>query len=181
MTFDIACAGLALCFALFGLFRGLVRQVFGVIGFVGGLVAARLFAGQLGDLVAPQLQLSKPVAAAACAIAIFIVCEIAATLLGGLVRASLGAFTGAVDRLGGAALGLAKGVLVIWAVASLFGLLHRRAPEVEKRIPFLARLDLAHSRAVAASADVSALGPYEDQLKQAERRLRQRSQKAVRD
>ena len=174
MTFDLVCGGVALLFLLLGMMRGLVRQLFGVIGFVGGLVAARFLAGPLADVLGPLVGLSRPAAAAACAIALFILCEIAFKVVGNLLHERLGTFTGAVDRVSGAGLGFVKGVLVAWALASLFGLLHRHAPGMEQRLPALARLELAHSRAIEASADASALGSYEDQLRDAHRTLQKK-------
>lgn len=164
MTFDRACAVIALAFVLFGLFRGLLRQLFGLGGLIGGIVAARLLAGPVGVRVGPLAGLSAPVATAACAVALFAVCEIFAHALGTLAHDHLGTVTGAVDKVGGALVGFAKGLLVVWAAASLFGLLHERAPELERRLPLLSGMDLAHSRAVELSRERSALGPYQDAL-----------------
>jgi len=38
VTFDLVCGGVALLFLLLGMMRGLVRQLFGVVGFIGGSV-----------------------------------------------------------------------------------------------------------------------------------------------
>ncbi|GAC1343566.1 MAG: hypothetical protein NVS2B9_03810 [Myxococcales bacterium] len=148
MTFDRACAVVALAFALVGLFRGLLRQLFGLGGLVGGIVAARVLAEPLGVHLGPLAGLTAPVATAACAFALFVIFGIFAHTLGGLAHDRLGTFTGVVDKMGGAVAGLAKGLLVVWAIATLFGLLHQRAPELERRLPLLSALDLAHSRAV---------------------------------
>ena len=43
MIFDLFCLALIALFAVLGLWRGLLRQIFGIIGFVGGIVLARLF------------------------------------------------------------------------------------------------------------------------------------------
>lgn len=165
MTFDLACAGVVFLLLVWGAIRGLVRQLSGVVGFAAGLVAARYLAWPLSEPLAPPLHLSRAVAAAACAIALFLACEIAFKVVGSALHQRLGTFTGAVDRMGGGVLGLVKGVLVAWAVASLFGLLHRHAPGTERRVPALAQLDLDHSRAIEASAQASALGIAEEGLR----------------
>jgi uncharacterized membrane protein required for colicin V production len=162
VTFDRACAVVALVFVLIGLFRGLLRQVLGLAGLVGGILAARVLAAPLGVLLGPLVGLSQAVATAATAVALFIVCMIFAHALGNRAHDHLGTVSGAVDKLGGAGVGLLKGLLVVWALASLLGLLHERAPQMERRLPLLAGLDLSHSRAIALSRDQSALGPYEE-------------------
>ena len=50
--FDLFCLVLVLLFAVWGAFRGLLRQIFGLIGFVGGIVLARLWAQSFGDAFA---------------------------------------------------------------------------------------------------------------------------------
>jgi uncharacterized membrane protein required for colicin V production len=162
VTFDRACAVVALAFVLVGLFRGLLRQVFGLAGLIGGTVAARVLAAPLGALLSPLAGLSRAVATVATAVALFIVCMIFAHALGNRAHDHLGTVTGAVDKLGGAAVGLLKGLLFVWALASLVGLLHERAPELERRLPLLAGLDLSHSRAIELSRDQSALGSYDE-------------------
>lgn len=154
MPFDLFCAGLVAVFALWGLFRGLVRQAFGVIGFVGGIVLARMFAQPFGDAFAKDLGLPVGVAVAALSVIIFLLVEVLAKVLGGLVHGMLGGFTGGVDKLGGLLVGAAKGVLVAWVVASLIVVLRPHLRNVERDTP-VARLDLAHSQAVAAATSVN--------------------------
>jgi uncharacterized membrane protein required for colicin V production len=162
VTFDRACAVVALVFALVGLYRGLLRQAFGLAGLAGGILAARVVAAPLGILLGPLVGLSTAVATAATTVALFVVCMIFAHALGNLAHDRLGTITGVADKMGGAVVGLLKGMLFVWAMASLVGLLHEHAPELERRLPLLAKLDLSHSRAVALSRDQSALGSYEE-------------------
>ena len=164
MTFDLICAGIALVFVLFGLFKGLIRQLFGVAGFIGGLVLARMFAEPLGKELAPSVGLSPVVATAAVSIAIFIAVEVVSTLIGNFLHSHLGALTGTVNRLGGAAIGLAKGLLVVWVVASLAGLLHKHLPQAEGRLPLLDKLDLKNSQAARAAIDTNFLGDLESKF-----------------
>ena len=154
MPFDLSCAGLIAVFALWGLFRGLLRQIFGLLGLVGGIVLARMFAQPFGDAFAKDLGLPVGVAVAALSIAIFFLVEILAKVVGGLLHGMLGTFTGGVDKVGGLLAGGAKGLLVAWAVASLVVLLRPQLKSVERDTP-VARLDLVHSQAVAAATSTN--------------------------
>jgi uncharacterized membrane protein required for colicin V production len=154
MPFDLFCVGLVAVFALFGLFRGLVRQIFGLIGFAGGIVAARTFAQPFGDAFAKDLGLPIAVAVAALSVIIFLLVEILAKVIGSFLHGHLGTFTGGVDKLGGFLVGSAKGVLVAWVIASLVALLRPHLTNVERDTP-VARLDLAHSQAVAGATSVN--------------------------
>lgn len=171
MPFDLFCAGLVALFSLFGLFRGLVRQIFGLVGFAGGVVLARMFSQPFGDAFARDLGLPVGVAVATLAVAIFIAVEIAAKLLGGLLHKSLGTITGGIDKLGGLFVGAAKGVLVAWALASLVVVVRPHLAHVERDTP-AAALDLAHSQAIAAATSVNLISElrHPEQLK----KLRQR-------
>jgi membrane protein required for colicin V production len=166
VKFDTALLALVGMWAVWGLFRGLLRQIFGLLGFVGGIALARLFSQPFGDAFAKDLGLPAPVAAAAMAVAIFLGAEIAATLVGRFLHKSMtGGFTGAVERAGGFLLGAAKGVLVAWAVASLVALLRPELQHVERDTP-VARLDLAHSRTVSLAREVNLIA----ELRQGEKK-----------
>jgi membrane protein required for colicin V production len=155
VTFDLVCAGLVAILAIWGLWRGLVRQIFGLAGFVGGIILARLFADPFGQAFAKDLNLPVGVATAAAAIVIFIATAVAAKIAGGLLaNVFKGGFTGMVDRLGGLVLGAAKGVLVAWAVASIVTLMRPHFSHVEHDTP-LAGLDLQHSHVIAAANDTN--------------------------
>lgn len=155
MNFDLAMLALVALFAVWGAFRGLLRQIFGVIGFVGGIALARLFSQPFGDAFAKDLGLPVAVATAAMAIAIFLAAEIAAKLVGGFLHARMtGGFTGAVEHGGGFFLGAAKGVLVAWAVASVVVLLRPHLQHLEHDTP-AAKLDLAHSHLIGLAREVN--------------------------
>lgn len=155
MKFDLLLLGLVLLFALWGAFRGFLRQVFGVIGFMGGIVLARLLAQPFGEAFAKDLSLSVPVATAAMAVAIFMAAEICAKLAGGFLhRRMTGGFTAAVERGGGFALGTAKGLLVVWAFASLVALLRPHLHHLEQDTS-LSKLDLPNSHAVSLAREVN--------------------------
>jgi uncharacterized membrane protein required for colicin V production len=155
VTFDLLCLALLLLFAAFGVFRGFLRQVFGVIGFVGGIALARLFSQSFGDAFAKDLGLPVAVATAALAIAIFLAAEIASKLIGGFLHRRMeGGFTGAVERGGGFLVGALKGLLVVWVLASLIALLRPNLQHLEKDT-VLSKLDLAHSHTLSVAREVN--------------------------
>jgi membrane protein required for colicin V production len=160
VTFDLFCVGLVALLAIWGLVRGMVRQIFGIAGFVGGIVLSRMFAQSFGEAFAKDLGLPVMVATVAMSIAIFIAAEVAAKIAGGLLAHLFkGGFTGAVDRLGGLALGFAKGLLTAWAVASVVALLRPHLRNVEHDTA-AARLDLQHSHAIAAAMDTNLITEF---------------------
>ena len=153
--FDDGIAALILLFAIFGLVRGLFRQIFGIVGFLGGIALARLFAQPFGDAFAKDLGLPISIAVAAMALAIFLAAEIAAKLVGGFLHRRMeGGFTGAVERGGGLLVGGLKGLLVAWAVASLVALVRPHLQHLEHDTA-LARLDLAHAQAISLATNVN--------------------------
>lgn len=155
MTFDLVCLGVVALFAVFGLFRGLLRQMFGIAGFVAGMVLARSFASSFGEAFAKDLALPVAIATAAMAIALFLATEILAKLCGGyLHRRMQGGFTTAVNRGGGFLLGGAKGLLVAWAFASLVALLRPHLRHLEEDTK-LRKSDLPHSHAIALAREVN--------------------------
>jgi membrane protein required for colicin V production len=155
VIFDLFCLGLVALFAVLGIWRGLLRQIFGLVGFIGGIVLARLFAEPFGIAFAKDLSLPVAVATAAMAVAIFLVVEIIAKLFGNFLHKTVaGGFTGAVDRVGGFGVGAAKGLLVAWAVASLVALVQPHLQHVERDTP-IAGLDLPRSNALAAAREVN--------------------------
>jgi membrane protein required for colicin V production len=153
--FDLFCLFLVALFALWGALRGLLRQVFGILGFVGGMALARLFAGSFGTAFAKDLRVPAAVATAGMALVIFLAAEIVAKLVGGFLhRRMTGGFTAAVERGGGFCAGAAKGLLVAWAVSSLVVLVHPHLRHLEDDTA-VARLDLEHSRAIRLSREVN--------------------------
>lgn len=155
MTFDLICAGLVALFALWGLVRGMVRQIFGIAGFILGIVLSRTFAAPFGRAFAADLGVPVAVATVGASIAIFIVVEVFAKVLGSLLAHLFkGGITGAVDRLGGLGIGFAKGLLVAWALASIVALLRPHLRSVE-RDTSARQLDLSHSHALAAANDTN--------------------------
>jgi len=163
VNFDLFLLGLVALFAVLGLFRGLLRQIFGIAGFLGGIALARIFSQPFGDAFAQDLGLPVAIATAALALAIFLAAEIVAKLIGGFLHKRMeGGFTGAVEKGGGFLVGGAKGLLVAWALASLVTLIRPHLAHVEKDTP-VAKLDFAHSRAIAAATSVNLITELKQQ------------------
>jgi len=57
--FDIVIVSITVLLGLKGLFRGFIKEVFGLIGIVGGIFVASRAAKDIGDLIAPVLALEN--------------------------------------------------------------------------------------------------------------------------
>jgi len=119
---DYAVIGVFAVSLVLGAWRGLVREVISILGWVIAFLSANLFAGPIGPAM-PQAIPTPELRVAAAFVAVFIgallVTSLAGLLLSKVVN-SIG--LGGVDRLLGAAFGAARGVLIVLAVAVLVGL-----------------------------------------------------------
>jgi membrane protein required for colicin V production len=119
---DYAIAGVFAASLAVGAWRGLVREVLSILGWVIGFLAASLLAGPLGPEM-PEVIPSPELRVAAAYVAVFAGAVVAtafvALLLSKLVKA---AGLGGVDRLLGALFGAARGLLIVVVAALLAGL-----------------------------------------------------------
>lgn len=104
--------------------RGLIREVFSIIAFIGAAIAAVFFAGMLRPLVESFTPLSGPLASVAAGLLIFLLVFIVITVITSTVAKTAHQSTeiGSFDRAAGLAFGILRGVLVV----SLFVLLMRQ-------------------------------------------------------
>ena len=104
--------------------RGLIREVFSIIAFIGAAIAAVFFASLLRPLVESFTPLSGPQASVAAGLLIFLVVFIVITVITSTVAKTAHQSTeiGSFDRAAGLAFGILRGVLVV----SLFVLLMRQ-------------------------------------------------------
>jgi membrane protein required for colicin V production len=104
--------------------RGLIREVFSIIAFIGAAIAAVFFAGMARPIVESFTPLSGPLASVAAGLLIFLVVFIVITVITSTVAKTAHQSTeiGSFDRAAGLAFGVLRGVLVV----SLFVLLMRQ-------------------------------------------------------
>jgi membrane protein required for colicin V production len=110
--FDVIVLAVVGVSTLLGLWKGLVRQVVGLAGVVGGYVLAMKF---YGPLAAKFLAGFRPATGSVISfLAIFIACIIAASIIGWIADKLMGsAGLGVLNRVGGGILGGAKGCLIV--------------------------------------------------------------------
>lgn len=119
---DYAVLGVLGVSIVWGLWRGLVREVISIIGWVAAFLVANLIAGPLGlrlphSIPTPQLRLLVAF------VVVFVVTLAIATIVGMLLSKLIkAAGLGGLDRALGAVFGTARGLLVVLAAALLAGL-----------------------------------------------------------
>ena len=119
---DYAAIGVFAASLFVGAWRGLVREVLSILGWVIAFLAANLLAGPLGPLM-PQAIPSPELRVAAAYVAIFVGSLVVTTLLALLISKIVKATgLGGVDRMLGALFGAARGVLIVMAAVLLAGL-----------------------------------------------------------
>jgi membrane protein required for colicin V production len=119
---DYAVAGVFAVSLLLGAWRGLVRELISILGWVIAFLAANLLAGPLGPAM-PQAIPSPELRVAAAFVAVFVV-SLIVTSLAGLVLSKIvkAVGLGGLDRLLGAVFGAARALLIVLAAAVLAGL-----------------------------------------------------------
>lgn len=119
---DYAVVGVFAVSLVVGAWRGLVREVISILGWVIAFLAANLLAGPIGPLM-PQAIPSPELRVATAYVAVFMGSLLATALLGLLLSKIVKATgLGGVDRMLGAVFGAARGVLIVLAVTLLAGL-----------------------------------------------------------
>lgn len=119
---DYAVIGVFAVSLVLGAWRGLVREIISILGWVIAFLSANLFAGPLGPAM-PQAIPTPELRVAAAFVAVFIA-ALLVTSLAGLVLSKVvkSVGLGGVDSLLGAAFGAARGLLIVLAGALLAGL-----------------------------------------------------------
>ncbi|HTQ77194.1 MAG TPA: CvpA family protein [Burkholderiales bacterium] len=119
---DYAVLGVIAASVALGIWRGLVREVISVLGWVIAFLAANLFAGPLGAAM-PQ-SIPTPGLRVAAAFVVVFVGALAASSLAGLLLSRIvkAVGLGGLDRGLGTLFGAARGLLMVLAAALLAGL-----------------------------------------------------------
>jgi membrane protein required for colicin V production len=119
---DLAVLGVLLLSIAWGLWRGLIRELFAILGWVIAFLAANLLAGPLAGEM-PEAIKSPEMRLMAAFAAVFVGALFVTALVGLLVSKIVSAVGLVVfDRVLGGAFGIARALLVVIAVALLAGL-----------------------------------------------------------
>jgi membrane protein required for colicin V production len=113
--FDTLALGVIVLSAIMGLARGLIREVFSIVGFVVALVAGYFFAGQAAPIASSLMGVDGIWAMLAGGFGVFLVVFIAITILTMIIARSAHRSTeiGSFDRAAGLAYGVVRGILII--------------------------------------------------------------------
>lgn len=119
---DYAVLGVFAVSLALGAWRGLVRELLSILGWVIAFLAANLLAGPLGPAM-PEAIPTPELRVAAAYVAIFVASLVVTSLLGLLLSKIVSAVgLGGLDRLLGAGFGAARGLLIVLAAALVAGL-----------------------------------------------------------
>lgn len=117
--FDIVIIGITLVLGLKGLFRGLIKEVFGIVGIIGAIFVASRVSDDIGNLIAPFLALEnqttiKLIGFIVALIGFWIIVYLLGIIVSKIFQASgLGVF----DRIFGFIFGAAKVFLIFSVIA----------------------------------------------------------------
>lgn len=132
-SIDIALIGLLVLATLRGLWRGLIRECFGLVALIGGLVAALKLSNTGATVFGGTAGLPPATVAAIAFLVIFILVHGAVSLVGFALDRATGSRVRAFSRVAGAAFGLAKGGMVL-AFVLLFLDLFPIVPEIKPQL-----------------------------------------------
>jgi len=113
--FDATALAVVILSGIMGLARGLIREVFSIVGFIAALVAGYFFAGQAAPVASSLLGVDGIWAMLAGGFGVFLIVFIAITILTMIIARSAHRSTeiGSFDRAAGLAFGIVRGILVI--------------------------------------------------------------------
>ena len=117
--FDLIILAVTLILGLKGLFRGLIKEVFGIMGIIGAIFVASRISKEIGDLIAPILVLEneatiKLIGFITALVAVWLVVYSAGVIVSKIFSAS---GLGVVDRIFGFVFGAAKIFLIFSVIA----------------------------------------------------------------
>jgi len=119
---DYAVLGVFAVSLVLGAWRGLVRELVAILGWVIAFLAANLLAGPLGPMM-PQAIPSPELRVAAAYVAVIVVSLILTSLAGLVISKVVHAVgLGGIDRVLGAGFGALRGLLIVLAAALVAGL-----------------------------------------------------------
>jgi membrane protein required for colicin V production len=119
---DIAIVAILVLSLLLGVWRGFVREIFSLAGWVLAFLAANAVAAPIGDALPTSI--ARPEVRVLIAFIVVFVFTLSATALAALLLSKLfkAAGLGGVDRTLGGLFGLARGVVILLAITIAAGL-----------------------------------------------------------
>lgn len=140
---DITLLAIITVFAVVGIWRGFISQVFSVLALVVGLAAGIMFYGRLGHaLMERGVVENEPMANVISFVALVVVFYIAVQLIGWLTAKLTGALQlGLLNRLAGGALGAVFGAMTALMLVSALGFLYSQNNPMFKDSVVLPYLD----------------------------------------
>jgi membrane protein required for colicin V production len=129
-TFDIIVYSILGLSVIFSLFKGLVKEIFSLLSYLGGYLMASKYQGVFSKVLIQSIP-SNPIAKVVAFTAIYILTAIIISLMGRVARSFIMSATqlSGFDRLAGGIVGFAKGVIIV--IALTFPLQY--FPEVGKK------------------------------------------------
>lgn len=116
---DIVIIALIGIFAVWGMWRGIIREAFDAAGLLLGVLVARWFAPSIGSVIPPKA-IPEMVRTIIVSIVILLIVWVAVAIVGYIVRKIIRhGPVKSVDRLGGFLIGTLKGTLIVLALAVL--------------------------------------------------------------
>lgn len=117
--FDMVVLGITLVLGLKGLFRGLIKEVFGIIGIIGAIFVASRISADIGNLIAPFLALEnqttiKLIGFILALVGFWVIVYVLGVIVSKIFSAS---GLGLVDRIFGFLFGAAKVFLIFSVIA----------------------------------------------------------------
>ena len=140
---DITLLAIITVFAVVGIWRGFISQVFSVLALVVGLAGGIMFYGRLGQaLMERGVVENEPMANVMAFVALIVVFYIAVQLIGWLTAKLTGALQlGLLNRLAGGALGAVFGAMTALMLVSALGFLYSKNNPMFKDSVVLPYLD----------------------------------------
>jgi membrane protein required for colicin V production len=125
--FDLAALAVLALSGIMAFARGLIREVFSIIAFIGAAIAAVFFADMARPLIEGVTSLSGSLASVAAGLVVFLIVFIVITVVTSMLAKTAHQSTeiGSFDRAAGLAFGILRGVLVV----ALFVLLMRQTTD----------------------------------------------------
>ncbi len=119
---DYGVLGVVVASLIWGAWRGLVREIISILGWIIAFLAANLFAGPLGETM-PESIPSPELRVLVAFLVVFVGALAVAALLGLVLSKFVHAMgLGGLDRTLGSLFGIARGALIVIAFALLAGL-----------------------------------------------------------